>query len=114
MPRTSFLTSVYTWRMGSRRYTPNFYSHYRHLSICLTVAHPGVEVKGFNNLYGGDDSFLHVGICCKSLASQGLLKRPKKMKNSCTITKTQSRKLRIGYGSHSQLYKSRTQRFQYL
>ena len=62
------------------RYTPDFYSHYRHLSICLNVAHPGVEVEGFNYLYEGGNSLLHVGICCKSLASQNFLRGPKNEK----------------------------------
>lgn len=78
MPRPSFLTSMYTLHMGSRCYTPDFYTHYRHVSICLTMAHPDVEVKDFNYLYEGDDGLLHVCICCKSLASQGFLRGPKR------------------------------------
>jgi hypothetical protein len=96
MPRPSFLTRMYTWHMGSRWYTPDFYSHYRHLSIYLTVAYPDVEVKSFNYVYEVGESSLHVGICCKSLASQGLLKKSKKMKNSSTIMKNQSRKCTDG------------------
>jgi hypothetical protein len=76
MPRPSFLTSMYTRHMGSRWHTPDFYSHSRHLIISLTVTHPDVEVKGFNYLCEGNDSLLHVSICCKSLVIQGLIKRP--------------------------------------
>jgi hypothetical protein len=80
MPRPSFLTSMYTWHMGSKWYTPEFYSHCRHLSICLNVAHPDVEVKRFNYLSEESDSLLHVGICCKSLATQNFLRGPKNRK----------------------------------
>jgi len=34
---------------------------------------PGVKAIRVNGLYPGDDSLLHVGVCCKSLASQKLL-----------------------------------------
>jgi len=57
-----------------------FNSAFKGLSICLDVAHPGVEVKGFNYLPEGGDSLLHVGICCKSLASQNFLRGPKNEK----------------------------------
>ena len=109
MLRPSLLTFLYTWHMGSRWYTTDYYSHHRHVSICLTVTYPGLEVTG-----EWDDSLLHFGICCKSLASQMLLKRSKKKKNSGTIMKNQSPEKRMGYESQSQQYKSRTQWFQHL
>jgi hypothetical protein len=77
--------------MGSRWYTPDFYSHHRHCSISLAVAPPGVEVKGFKCLYEEGYSLLYVDICCKSLASQVLLKTSKKEEKLGTLIKTQSR-----------------------
>jgi hypothetical protein len=65
--------------MGSRWYTPDFYSHHCHCSISLTVAYPGVEVKCFKCLYEGGYSLLHVGICCKPLASQVQVKKDEKL-----------------------------------
>jgi hypothetical protein len=41
---------------------------------------PGVEENGVKCLYPGGDSFLQVGVCCISLASQVLLKGPKELK----------------------------------
>jgi hypothetical protein len=55
---------------------------YWHYSTCSTVAwrwYHGADQITVNRLWSGGDSLLHVGICCKSIASQMLLKVFKEM-----------------------------------
>jgi len=63
-------TSMYTGQLRSRWYTP-----YLHVvtSIRPTMSYrrffPGLEETVVNCLYPRGYSLLHVGVCCKSLAS---------------------------------------------
>jgi len=52
---------------------------YKHLSHCGTKACIPVQTRSLCSVYPGGDSLLHIGICCKSHASQMPLKRPKEM-----------------------------------
>ena len=63
-------TSMYTGHVGSRWYTPYLHvvTSIRPTMSCLRFF-PGFEETIANCLYPGGYSLLHVGVCCKSLAS---------------------------------------------
>jgi hypothetical protein len=83
------LSSMCIWHMGSRRYISDL-----HVVTIGTRAfgppwHQGLysgEKKSMSTLYPVGDSLLHVGVCCKTVTTQVLVKRSKEMENTATST----------------------------
>jgi len=70
------LTLLYTWLAHGTVHTG---LAYKHLSHCGTPLYPNVDKNTVQCVCSGGDSLLHIGICCKSNASQMSLKGPKDM-----------------------------------
>lgn len=72
-----------TWIADGTHQIPTCY----HTIICPTKQQRlciGVEKNGVKCLYPRGDILLHIGVCCKQLASQALLKMSKEMEISGT------------------------------
>jgi len=69
------------WHVGNMLKIRPQRSNHRHLSACLLSPKItyGVEEKSVKSLKSGNDGFLHVGVCCKSLLSQVIRKGSKEM-----------------------------------